>query len=976
MHAAAATREVPLGFTRGFWPASCAGTGSGRLGAGYCRAVSTTVGALLEREHELEALRRGLGGGGSGDGTLLLIEGPPGVGKTELVREARAMADQARILSLEGRGSELERQFAFGVVRQLLEPALNEFDGRDDLFSGAARPAARLFGSDDAAAQPIDVGFEALHSLYWLIVNLADRVSLVVLVDDCQWADRESLRFLSYLAERIEGLPVAMILAGRPPDPAEPDIVAFWSQIASRPSATALYPRPLSQSAVGDLARERLGSGADQEFCQACHTATGGNPLFLRELLRALEAAGVAPSSAAANAVQEVGPTAVSRFILHRLAALGRTATELARGVAVLGDGSELSLVVQVTGVDEEAARAAADDLVRADIFARGERLGFIHPIVRSALYEDLLPGERQARHAAAADALTARGASLERITTHLLLTAATGDQRRIEMLKSAAVAAAHRGAPAAAAVRLRRALAESPEEQERAEILAELGRYEVAAMQFEAAEEHLRACLASDASLATRAEAASTLARCAVVSGGHSAEAAIEALASLADALRPLDQERSLELACELLMVATAVPRLRGELALHLERFREQSRGHPPFEAVVGIHAAQVELFAGAPVAAVADAVQSALVTGLPASAQTASAFLALELLRHAERYDLSVRALDAALERARTEGHTTRQGIIHAQRAAIALAQGSLQEAQVEADTGLLLVHKPHFAVLQLIAVAIVVGIERGALDDALDLARTGEALGIADDRAYVPEFLIARGRLRLARGDVREGVADLLWCGERLEALGVRWPSDWKAYAASALAALDQNELAGTLAREQLEMARRVGSRRSLGIALRAAAQATVQGDRLGLLEEAVSVLEHSQARLELAHALYDLGSEMSGVGRRREGRDAQRRAITLADECGALTLVERARAALQAGPGRRARLELTGRSALTGAEWRVCRQAADGQTNREIAQALFVTEKTVERHLSSAYQKLGIRSRFQLAAALGD
>jgi DNA-binding NarL/FixJ family response regulator len=139
---------------------------------------------------------------------------------------------------------------------------------------------------------------------------------------------------------------------------------------------------------------------------------------------------------------------------------------------------------------------------------------------------------------------------------------------------------------------------------------------------------------------------------------------------------------------------------------------------------------------------------------------------------------------------------------------------------------------------------------------------------------------------------------------------------------------------------------------------------------------LLEEAVSVLEHSRSRLDLAHALAELGSKLSRTGRRREGRDFQRRAIRLADESGALVLAEHARAELQAGPGRRARTEVTGRGALTAAESRVCREAAGGRTNREIAQALFVTEKTVERHLSSAYHKLGIRSRFQLAAAIAD
>ena len=98
--------------------------------------------------------------------------------------------------------------------------------------------------------------------------------------------------------------------------------------------------------------------------------------------------------------------------------------------------------------------------------------------------------------------------------------------------------------------------------------------------------------------------------------------------------------------------------------------------------------------------------------------------------------------------------------------------------------------------------------------------------------------------------------------------------------------------------------------------------------------------------------------------------------ERRAIELAERVRRHRLAERAhgRASRRTGTPRPA--ELTGRSALTAAEWRVCRQAAEGQTNREVAQALFVTEKTVERHLSSAYHKLGIRSRFQLAAAIGE
>jgi DNA-binding CsgD family transcriptional regulator len=949
----------------------------------YRRIVPSTTGEpLLEREREFEALRFGLDRACSGEGSLILVEGPPGAGKTELGRETRVAAERMGITPLAARGSELEQPFAFGVVRQLLEVVINESPAETDMFTGAAYPALRLFSPEERALRLNEVsdggvlGFEALHSLYWLVVNLADRGPLLVLVDDCQWADRDSLRFLSYLAQRIEGLPIVMVLAGRPPDSADSLTGGLWSQVASRPSATALYLRPLSRSAAVALVRVRLGAEADEDFCLACHTATGGNPLFLRELLRGLDAAGVVPSAAAASELQSVGPAAVSRFVLHRLAALGPSATELARAVAVLGDESELQLAARVSELSEEAARSAADDLARADIFARGERLGFVHPIVRTALYEDLAAGERQARHAAVAEALASLGAPPERITVHLLLTPPTGDQQRVHTLRSAAAGAAHRGAPGAAAVRLRRALAESPAQQERAEILTELGRDEVAAMEFEAAEEHLQASLSSDGMLTTRADAACALARCAVASGGRSAETAVEALASLARELAPRDADRSLELGSYLLTVVSAIPPLRSEVAGHLRRFRDQARGHPGFEVVARIHAAQEQLLQGGSAEASADEVQAALASGLPPAAATNAGFFAVATLRLAERYDLAVRLLDLAQEGARREGHAARQGLIHGQRAAIALAQGSLQDAQVEAETGLRLVQPPHFAVRQLVAVAILVQIERGALAEAAELARTGDALGPPEDHTFGSEFLIARGRLRIAEGRLDEGVADLLWCGQRLDERRVRWPSEWKSFAAPALASLGEKAKARTLAHEQLETARSVGSPGALGVSLRAAALAIEGEERLALLQEAVSVLEDSRARLELAYALVELGTELSRVGRRQEGRASQRRAIPLADECGAIVLAERARTELQAGPGRRARTELTGRGALTAAEARVCRQAAEGHTNREIAQALFVTEKTVERHLSSAYQKLGIRSRYQLAPAIAE
>jgi DNA-binding CsgD family transcriptional regulator len=929
---------------------------------------------LLEREQELGIVREQLDRARQREGTVILVEGPAGAGKTEIVRAGRSAATAAGLIALEARGSELERSFAFGVVRQLLEPAVSGASGA--LLAGAAAPAARLFEADDRSPGRVEPGFEALHGLYWLVVNLADTAPVLLLVDDCHWADPESLRFLHYLAQRLDGLPVAMLLAGRPPDPTGEDGGALWALIRSKPDAVAVFPQPLTEDAAAELTRARLGEDAAAAFCRACHAATGGNPLYLRELLRALAAAGIEPSDRAAEDVQSVGPAAVSRFVLHRLATLTAPCADLARAIAVLGDDSRSETACRVSGLTETTARAAADELVRADIFDRGERLGFVHPIVRAALYEDLAPGERQALHAAAATALEAERASAERIAAHLLLTNATGDQDRVRTLRAAAAGAARRGAPRATVVRLRRALAEEPPTTERAAILADIGRYEVAATEFAAAEESLRAALASDAEPEIRADAASTLARCAIVSSGAAAEEAADALTALTEELRTTDPERSLALGSELLMLSTALPQLRAGVPAKLAQFRRQARGHAEYEAVADIHEASERLFAGASAAEATAQAQAALTATLPPIAANMAALLALITLRLGERYDVALPLLDLALVRARAEGHATRQGIIHGERAMIALARGALHDALIEAETGLMLVEYPHFVVPQLLAVTITVEIERGELDAAAAHAVAGEAGRLTSNRGYGAELLIAHGRLRIAQGDVDGGVRELLWCGEQMQGFGLRWPNHWQTFAAPALASLGDTEAAARLASEQLATARRVGAPGALGRSLRAAALATGDERRLELLQEAVAVLEPSTARLELAYALADLGAELCRCRRRREGRDAQRRAIELADQCGAIMLADRARADLQSGPGRRARVQLTGPSALTPAEWRTCSQALDGHTNREIAQAMFVTEKTVERHLSSAYHKLGIRSRFQLEAALGQ
>jgi DNA-binding CsgD family transcriptional regulator len=289
------------------------------------------------------------------------------------------------------------------------------------------------------------------------------------------------------------------------------------------------------------------------------------------------------------------------------------------------------------------------------------------------------------------------------------------------------------------------------------------------------------------------------------------------------------------------------------------------------------------------------------------------------------------------------------------------------------VDIQTALRLAGERHFMLPRMIGLAIQIALEGGAIERAVELAeRYGDTL--ARERILVDEYLVSRGRLRIARGDVRDGLADLLRCGELLDSYGIVRSADWRSDAAGALAELGDGERAERLAREGMAVARRFGAPRALARSLRAAGQ-VIGGDAgLELLEEAVSVVEGSPARLEAAYALADLGVGLAERRRRREGRDALRLALELAQKCGATALAERVRGDLGAGGGRPPRLEQSGVEALTPAERKVCDLAAAELTNRQIAQTLFVTEKTVELHLTSAYRKLGIRSRFQLASIM--
>jgi predicted ATPase len=202
--------------------------------------------ALLEREAEIAAIQSLVAAARGGAGRLLVVEGRAGMGKTRLVGVARAAAQAAGLEVLAARAGELEQEFAFGVVRQLFEPLLARASAeeRAELTAGAAGLALPLFRQPNAAGQEAtDTSFAMLHGLYWLAANLAMRRPALLAIDDLHWADVASLRWIAYLARRLEGLPLLVAVAARPPEQGLQ--AALLTEVLADPAAVVVRPGAL-----------------------------------------------------------------------------------------------------------------------------------------------------------------------------------------------------------------------------------------------------------------------------------------------------------------------------------------------------------------------------------------------------------------------------------------------------------------------------------------------------------------------------------------------------------------------------------------------------------------------------------------------------------------------------------------------------------------------------------------------------------
>ena len=922
---------------------------------------------LLERERELAAVEELLGRYSG----ALAIEVGIGVGKTSLVQAACRRAQELGYAVTSARGSELEADFVFGVVRQLFERRLTDAgaDERGSLLGGPAAPAGRLLLGKSVETSAGDTSFAILHGLYWLAANLSAARPLLLAIDDAHWADESSLRWLTHLARRLDGLNLVLLVALRPGDPALAN-ATLLALCAEAP--TILRPSLLSENAVGTLVRAKMGVRYTDGLCEAVWTASGGNPLYVTELLRGLDLNDRHPTEIDRAELLVGGLEGIGRRVITRVRRVDPAALRLAQALAVLGDACELRHAAATAGLQMTDATRLATDLVRVEVLADDDPPRFIHPVIRDALEMSLGGDARDAGHRTAARLLHADRASAGQIAAHLALVRPAGDDWVLARLDEAAEEAIENGSPKAAADLLSRALAEPPPTLQRIGLLRRTARSEVNAGR-ETALVHLEEALRLSTEPRERAEITLEVAEAyaGLFRWVEAVDAIERGLAELGDA----DQALAVRLEGKLVVCGLHDARRASRVKAVLERYGASSSATIHKEALAARGMAMV--LAGRPAEEAAIPLESALSRAAQTGDWDTRAALLWSLVT-AERFQTVETALDSMVAEVQRSGSARGFVAVYSTLALLKLRVGALPEADAAARVALQVLRESDFrpglafAATVLADVAVEAGelVEAEALLSLLPQQRWPAGVGTV----LIPA---ARGRLRLAQGRLAEALMDFQACAAMFS------PEVWgteirdvgylhaRAGAALTLLRLGERERARDVAQAELADVKVFGAPRALGIALRVAGLAHGGSKGIKLLGNSVACLRNSPAVLERAHSLAELGAAMRRNGCRSAAREPLAEALDLAARCGARPLAACVREELKATGARPRREWRTGLEALSPRELRVVQLAAEGRTNREIAYQLYVTLKTIEGHLARAYTKLGIERRHELS-----
>ena len=605
-------------------------------------------------------------------------------------------------------------------------------------------------------------------------------------------------------------------------------------------------------------------------------------------------------------------------------------------------------------------------------ILTPDETLSFAQPVVGQGIERAQAQGERAANNLHAARLLGAEEAPPERVAQHLLSAARTGSGWAVDTLCVAAAVALGRATPADAVRYLRRALEEPPPRGKRAHVILELGRAEA---------------MAGEPQAALRLKDA--VHRNGDVPAGPLA--ALEAGATLFALGRPNDALTAFETGLEEAGDADSdlVSRLHAgrTTAQWLLSLPSGAAELPPVpdgnetpgdRTLLALHAMQAAL-RGEHCDEVRALGERALARGAlldDESADGLSYYLATGALAYAGDFQTAEAALTAAIHDAQSRGSVLGFATASHVRAMTILMRGRLDGAATDARHALAVERngwRLGFGGARMVLATVMIEQE--------DLERAKRHLDAADaadggDDPFRMSLLSVRGRLKLFTGDAEAALEHFVACGEIAVRAGITNPAiaPWQADAGLATAVIGNWQEAERLILSELDQARTFGAPGPIGRALRSLAMISDPPAALEALEEAVETLEGSQAAFERASAMVEFGAALRRSSRRRDALSLLKEGMDLAERCGGHMLVRKAMRELNAAGGRPRRAAIHGQDALTARELQVATLAAEGLSNREIAEALVVTVKTVEWHLGHSFTKLGVGSRRELAGKL--
>ncbi|WP_261719011.1 LuxR family transcriptional regulator [Streptomyces sp. FZ201] len=756
-------------------------------------------GDLYHREREISLLQEVIAGLALGRPAVVTVHGPRGMGKSALLNVVPRLLPEGALV-LRARCHPSESGFPYSMVRQLFDPVLGAA-GRAETFI-----PAEGHGSSGEAAGPTH---EALLHLLSTTRSLAADRPVAVLVDDLQYADEPSLRWFSYLARRLDDLPV--LLVATLPDSAA---ARLTDELGPLPYLYRLWPEPLCSTCTTELVDRAFDSPVDQGLAALCDALAHGNPMVLHDLVNRLRREHVPPGAPDPQQVLPIGAQALSETVLAWLDEDDPAAGELLTQLAVLGPDTDPAMCGALSQHGEVQVLQARDALVRAGLLEAGPPARFPHAAVRPAVLARVPAEDRLHLHGRAATVLARLGAPARQTAEHLVK---AGCEWGLDVLRDAGAQAAAAGDHASAARYLRRALAlldgpppgdasapERPGETPHAETFHEL------TVRLASVELHrdLDACARQTVAAADsapgpvgRAEVLARLASPALVASLEGAQPFVRACGELA-ALAAPPREPLLRLTAQALLTGhragvRAAARLaaRGPLDPAARSFSGALAAAAAATGRTGTAqrlAARVEVAQGA--------AQEAVTAGWPAGPIGAALALIWTGAPAAAR-DLATRVLTTA--RAADDGATVL--LARLVRAEAHHREGRFSTAYADAEAGLALARRLNAAALTSAALSCaaraLVGLDRA--DDAAEVLREDRSAG--DLHPFVRALsLQARGEVAAARGDHTAALGLFLDCGHRLALRGITNPAclPWRTQAARAYRALGEEAAAATI------------------------------------------------------------------------------------------------------------------------------------------------------------------------------